>query len=306
MIGHSMDDKCKLLNILHIEGDDGDAKIIQRACLKEFGAERYRLTRVKTFASGLKEVQASNYTVILLDLNLGDTEGVSNIRLIKREKPDTPIVVLSGHDDTETALQAIRAGAQEYLIKEHITSRSIGLGLLTSIERKKYERELFNQATHDQLTGLANRRAFIEHMSQWLAEAKRWNQAACILFMDVNDFKSVNDTYGHEVGDELLKKIGIKLKETLRSSDMLARYGGDEFVVRLDMGAHSSKTPVLDLIHRIHQVFEEPVLIDCVNMKKIKTGVSIGTACFPNDGEDITTLIQSADHAMYQVKNQPD
>lgn len=198
-----------MINILHIEDDDGDAKIIHRACLKEFGRDNFSLTRVETIVQGLKKIKATCYSVILLDLNLGETAGVGNIKLIKRANPDIPIVVLSGHNDTETALHAIRAGAQEYMVKDHITNRSIGLGLLSSIARKKYERELFEQANHDQLTGLANRRAFMDHMNQWLVRAKRWERTECILFLDVNHFKSVNDTYGHQVGDKLLQNVQL-------------------------------------------------------------------------------------------------
>jgi two-component system cell cycle response regulator len=289
-----------VINILHIEDDDGDAKIIHRACLKEFGRDNYRLTRVQTMVQGLNEIQAQCYSVILLDLNLGDTTGVNNIKLIKRENPDIPIVVLSGHNDTETALHAIRAGAQEYMVKDHITSRSIGLGLLTSIERKKYERELFEQANHDQLTGLANRRAFMDHMIQWLVRAKRWERTECIMFMDVNHFKSVNDTYGHKVGDELLQKVAAILKKTLRGSDLLARYGGDEFIVHLDVVNHELPEVSIDFMNRITKAFNQPINIDDL---ELQVGMSIGSAFFPQDGENIEALIQSADQAMYQAKN---
>lgn len=285
--------------ILHIEDDDGDAKQVQRDCKKEFGSDNFELKRVDTLGSACKELRTSDYDVILLDLNLGDGKGLDNLQSLKNQNPDTPIVVLSGHDDTETALTAIRGGAQEYIIKSANNSRQLGLAILSSIERKAYERHLYYLANQDVLTGLPNRRAFIDYLNPWLVRAGRWGRTETIMFMDVNGFKQVNHTLGHDVGDLLLQQIAVTLRSSLRASDMLARYAGDEFIVHLDAPSHESQEISEKVAGEISRLFEQPL---SVGDHEIKTAVSIGIATFPDHGADVSSLIHSADLAMYEAK----
>jgi diguanylate cyclase (GGDEF)-like protein len=287
------------LRIFHIEDDDGDARQVQRDCRKEFGAEKFILTRVNALDIAIVQLKASHFDVILLDLDLGDGRGLENLHSIKEQSPETPIVVLSGHDDTKTALDAVRAGAQEYIIKSCCNSRQLGLVILSSIERKSYERHLYQLANQDELTGLHNRRAFNDYLKPWLIRAGRWQRTETIMFMDVNGFKQVNDTYGHDIGDLLLKQIATTLRAGLRASDMLARYAGDEFVVHLDAPSNESKEISANLAEKISALFEKAILIAG---HEIKTSVSIGIAFFPAHGKDTASLIHSADQAMYQAK----
>lgn len=285
--------------VLHIEDDDGDAKQVQRDCKKEFGPDNIELVRVDTLAEALKEIAESDYDVVLLDLNLGDGNGLDNLKAIKNLNPDAPIVVLSGHDDTETALNAIRGGAQEYIIKSSNNSRQLGLAILSSIERKSYERHLYYLANQDELTSLPNRRAFNDYLKHWLIRAARWERTETVMFMDVNGFKQVNDTLGHDVGDLLLKQIAVTLRSSLRASDMLARYAGDEFVVHFDAPSHEAKKISEKIALAISALFEKPL---CIGAHQVKTGVSIGIASFPEHGNDVSSLIHSADLAMYKAK----
>lgn len=287
--------------ILHIEDDDGDAKQALRDCRTEFGASHFELIRVDNITAGLAELKQTRFDVVLLDLNLGDGRGLDNLQDIKNQSPDLPIVVLSGHDDTETALTAVRAGAQEYIIKSTGNSRQLGLAILSSIERKAYERHLYNLANQDELTGLPNRRAFNEYLKPWLTRADRWQRTETIMFMDVNGFKQVNDTLGHDVGDLLLQKISATLRASLRTTDMLARYAGDEFIVHIDAPSHEAKEISEGIAQKINHLFDQPISIAG---NKIKTGVSIGIATYPDHGSDVSSLIHSADLAMYQAKKQ--
>ena len=193
----------------------------------------------------------------------------------------------------------MRSGAQEYLIKGHGDDRTFELSVLTSIERKIYERHLFTLANKDELTGLPNRRAFLEHMKQQCMLAARWQRKEYVLFMDVNGFKQVNDTFGHEVGDKLLQEIAKKIKSVLRASDMLARFAGDEFIVHLDLNANEPLETVTQVAEKISVVFDQPLLIDG---QGIKTGISIGISGSPVGGRDTELLIKAADQAMYEAK----
>mgnify|MGYP005990545947 CR=1 FL=1 len=288
-----------MLTLLHIEDDDGDAMQVLRDCKKEFGIDGFSLVRVNSMKNALLKLKENSFDTVLLDLNLGDGRSIENIEAIKEKAADMPIVVLSGHDDTETALLAIRNGAQEYIIKSVNNARQLGLAVLASIERKAYERHLYHLANHDELTGLPNRRAFKDYLKPWLIRASRWQRTETVMFMDVNGFKQVNDTLGHDVGDLLLKQISAILRSGLRASDMLARYAGDEFVVHLDTDAKDPKALSERVAGKINKFFEEPIMI---GGHSIKTSVSIGIASFPRDGLDVSSLIHHADLAMYDSK----
>lgn len=287
------------LKILHIEDDDGDAKVVSRACIKEFEPKYYTLVRVDSFNEGISHLKDDCYDLVLLDLNLGDGNGLNNMRAIKVSYPDIAIIVLTGYDDTDMAIEAVKAGAQEYIVKEHSNSRMLTMLIRSSIERKTYERNLFRLANQDDLTGLPNRRAFMTHMKQWLIRASRWKRRECVMFMDVNGFKQVNDSLGHDIGDYLLQQIASNIKSGLRASDMLARLAGDEFVVHLDLQSHETTETCIEIANKITSLFEKPLT---VAGHEIKTSVSIGIAFFPDNGKDIDSLFHSADQAMYSAK----
>jgi diguanylate cyclase (GGDEF)-like protein len=286
------------LNLLHVEDDDGDARIVQRALSSEFHSD-YAITRVATLHDAIQQLKKVHYDAVLLDLNLADARGLENVRAVREENPDLPIVVLTGEDNNDMALMAVRSGAQEYMVKDHSSSRTMGLAVLSSIERKAYERLLFRMANHDELTGLPNRRMFLEYLNRCLIRAAVWQRTEAVLFLDLNGFKKVNDTYGHDKGDELLVQVAARLKEGLRPSDLLARFGGDEFVIHLDTAAHVSNEACVEIANRIASLFTEPISL---GFDRVAVGVSIGIALYPNHAQDSAQLIECADRAMYEAK----
>lgn len=287
------------LHLLHVENDKLEANLFKAHLTKEFGENGCVIVHAESLSDALKKIKETAFNVILLDLDLTDIQGLDNVRAIKEENPDIPIVVLSGHDDNKLALSAVKHGAQEYVVKGHSNSRMLGLAVLSSIERKAYERHLFRQANHDELTGLPNRRMFLEYMQPWIVRAGRWKRTEAIMFLDVNNFKNVNDTLGHDMGDALLEQIADRLKVALRASDMLARYGGDEFIVHLDTDAHVSRDVCAEIAEKIVALFREPINI---GGHPVQTGVSIGIAFYPEHGRHTAELIQNADRAMYRAK----
>lgn len=272
---------------------------MQRAFTREFARDAYLIKRVHSLQEALLALRHFEFHAVLLDLGLNDASGLDSLNAIKEEHPDLPVVILSGHNDSDTALKAVSGGAQEYVVKAHSNSRMLALSVLSSIERKRYERHLFRLANHDALTGPPNRRSFLEYMERWLLRAERWQRTEAIMFMDVDAFKAVNDTLGHDIGDELLIEIVARLKIGLRASDMLARYGGDEFIMHLDMGAEIDRASCAQLAKKISGLFDDPIVI---GGKSIATGLSIGIALYPDDGNDTAELIQRADEAMYISK----
>ena len=155
-------------------------------------------------------------------------------------------------------------------------------------------------AYNDPLTGLANRKLMMDRLEQAIVSAKRRNGRLALLFLDLDEFKDVNDTYGHKVGDQLLIEIAEKLKEVVRrENDTIARIGGDEFLILLtDISQRSQIDTVID---HLFKKFIEPLSIGSPPLE-IKVNFSIGIALFPEHGENSDTLIHHADSAMYQVK----
>ncbi len=149
---------------------------------------------------------------------------------------------------------------------------------------------------HDALTGLANRRMFEEFGEKMISLAKREGKKASVLFMDLCKFKKINDEYGHQFGDEVLKIIGSRLEKTIRGSDLVSRFGGDEFVMILyDCSAAEAER----FVQRLIELIEEPINIDG---KILHVSANVGIAEYPQDGEDIDQLIRNADSAMYYAK----
>jgi diguanylate cyclase (GGDEF)-like protein/PAS domain S-box-containing protein len=177
------------------------------------------------------------------------------------------------------------------------------LGIVTTCEditsQKETERKIHRLAYYDALTGLPNRGMFLDRLHQALAFAHREERSVCLVFLDLDNFKDVNDTYGHDFGDKLLKQVAERLNDTMRESDTLARLGGDEFVVILSsVTCHES---IANAAQRLMSVFSNPFLID---NRKIYCSVSIGIAVYPDDGADTESLLKCADTAMYHAKEE--
>lgn len=176
--------------------------------------------------------------------------------------------------------------------------------------RKVAEERIRRLAYYDALTGLPNRLLFTEHLNRAIADAERYGRHVAIMFLDLDQFKRVNDTLGHVAGDELLKVVGTRLANSVRAHDSIsrahtesfgssiARLGGDEFIVML-----SDLHGVTDAVagaHRLIAALEEPVTVQCT---ELYVGASIGIAMYPHDGTDIDTLLMNADTAMYRAKD---
>jgi diguanylate cyclase len=164
-----------------------------------------------------------------------------------------------------------------------------------AIERSNAEMAHF--ANHDFLTNLPNRMQLADRISQAIALAKRHNDKLAVLFLDLDRFKTVNDTYGHAVGDELLRAVAHRLKSMIRSSDTVSRQGGDEFVMLL--GEVNDENLLSLKIEKLHEVITAPYDIAG---NSLDIGSTIGISVFPKDGEDTETLLRNADTAMYHAK----
>ena len=156
---------------------------------------------------------------------------------------------------------------------------------------------LFHLANHDHLTGLANRNLLNDRLGHAISQRSRHGERVAILFLDVNDFKRVNDTAGHEAGDAVLRMIGERLRACMREGDTLARYGGDEFVIVVEQV--EDPAVVSELEGKIEKAFEQPFVLEG---PEFRLGVSVGVALCPDDATDVAGLLAHADNAMYRHK----
>lgn len=163
--------------------------------------------------------------------------------------------------------------------------------------RKEVEEKIRHMASHDTLTGLPNRALFKDRLESARNLALRNRQKLAILFVDLDDFKHANDTFGHDGGDQLLMEVSRRLLMTVRMSDTVARLGGDEFVVLLN--GVSSRESIEEVVKKILAVLGEPIMLA---RGEIRAHASIGVSLFPEHGHDIDKLISLADRAMYDIK----
>lgn len=172
------------------------------------------------------------------------------------------------------------------------------VGSATDItERKKLEIELQRYANYDKLTGLPNRRLFFERLEQMVVEGERYGNKFALLFVDLDGFKEINDSYGHDAGDEVLITAGNRLQECVRKSDTVARMGGDEFTV-IVRNIESTES-IERIVKKIHEALQETM---CIDSFECSINSSIGVAIYPDNGADSETLLKNADSSMYEVK----
>lgn len=186
------------------------------------------------------------------------------------------------------------------LIKDN-TGKTIGFrGISRDVtEQKESSRKLVYMVYHDSLTGLLNRKAFHENLEKELSYAERYKQQRVVLYIDLDKFKNVNDTYGHDAGDRFLKEFANRVKKTLRQTDIIYRLGGDEFAVILT----NPQDPTPEIVaQRIIDVMAEPFFIKSKTIDFVTT--SIGISFYPLNGTDVETLLQCADKAMYEAKKE--
>jgi len=184
------------------------------------------------------------------------------------------------------------------------TAKIFGNGVAAIFQKLYLEKELREQrdqlkilSTHDTLTGLPNRRYIEKEASRTLQLAKRYKRETSVVYLDIDNFKEINDTYGHEAGDFFLVEIASRLKSSLRKSDLVARMGGDEFVFILP---ETDSEGAITLVERIYNYLKNPLK---VNEEKVNVSGSMGISTFPDDGEDFNTLLRKADAAMYKAKS---
>jgi diguanylate cyclase (GGDEF)-like protein len=259
-------------------------------------------------AEAIAKAEALKPHLVVMDVSLqGDVDGIQTARLIQ-EKLHVPVIFLTGHSDPETLQRAVLTGPLGYILKPFqevelrcaievaVHKHRAELALREREEALRRNAELLeNLSLIDELTQLRNRRGFFDLAEQALKVAKREEYALALFFMDLNGLKVVNDTLGHQAGDQALRDAADILRQTFRDSDILARLGGDEFVALAHVNREASPVE-----QRLRERLEE---FNAQANRPYSLGLSIGTTVVEAaDEEDLGTLIARADAEMYAQK----
>lgn len=227
----------KTIAILLIEDDYNDALLIQRYLSKATKIS-YQVNHVDQLHKGLECLHGGGVDVVLLDLGLLDSHGLSTFEKAHALSPNVPIIVLTGFDDDDLAMDAVHKGAQDYLVKGQITGSLLQRSIRYAIERTKAAEELKrlnelleHQATTDPLTGISNRLKFNDMLNAEIKRSERYAIPLSLVMFDIDHFKRINDSYGHHVGDKVLQEIAELVKGHIRTPDLFARWGGEEFLI---------------------------------------------------------------------------
>ena len=286
--------------LLVIDDDELDRKSVARA-VKALGSG-YEMLEARNGRQGVELATAQPFDCILLDYRLPDMDGLDVlIELRERLGVTAPIVMLTGSGNEAVAVEAMKRGAQDYLPKSQLGPESLFRVVSNAIEKctlqsklAQAQQDLERLALYDPLTGLGNRNLFHIELARAVAVAQRKTAAFSLLMMDLDNFKTANDTFGHEAGDAILTAIGSRLRDAARAADSYFRLGGDEFVAILDAGSDGSSAA-----QRITAAVAEPVSFGAY---ALAVEISIGLAAYPADGENAQDLIRAADAAMYGAK----
>ncbi|CAA6820985.1 MAG: diguanylate cyclase/phosphodiesterase (GGDEF & EAL domains) with PAS/PAC sensor(s) [uncultured Sulfurovum sp.] len=293
-------------SILYIEDDSLTQKIIVNVLGKHFS----RIFVASDGIEGIKLYYEKKPDIVLSDISMPNLNGIEMTEEIKRHNPKQKVALFTGYNDLGYLNKAINIGVDKYILKPLDTKQmftaldDIIESLKNEEEEEEYKEKLEFVSQHDDLTGLLNRRQFFFLLDKLQHRSNRENSSVAILGIDLNKFKPINDTYGHEAGDLVLKKVAQNLLSATRKEDIVARFGGDEFGIAI--GFLKEKNKVFRWLDRIGKSFSEPLLyVDDDGIEhSIETSCSIGiTFHEPSDKlPDLEALMRQADRAMYVAK----
>jgi diguanylate cyclase (GGDEF)-like protein len=289
--------KYSKFKILIVEDDEDDYVLLEELLIEAIG-DVGAIHWAEDFKSAQAKIATEHFDFYFLDNRLGAELGLELIVEIKQQFATAPpIIMLSGVDDYQTDLDAMEKGADDYIIKSELTSHLLERTFRYSLKSKDLEAKLAKLAHFDTLTGLYNRSLFNELLIKAIQQSERSGEKFALVTLDLDNFKFINDNYGHPAGDQLLIKIARRLKHAIRSSDIVARLGGDEFSLLLKDVKKDSDFVML--VENIMDIFQAPIQVDS---KSVSVTTSVGIAIFPTDTQTASELIDHSDRAMYQAK----
>ncbi|MEM7252168.1 MAG: EAL domain-containing protein [Pseudomonadota bacterium] len=291
MTDHILQNVAKIL----IVDDDRTMRLLLRHALERDG---YDVNEAENGVQALEAFEQEHPDIVLMDAAMPELDGFGACAELQKLPGgrETPVLMITGLDDDESVERAFYSGATDYITKP-VNWAVLRQRVRRMVKERRAERHVNYLAYHDPLTGLPNRTMLNDRLERAISRARRQHSKMAILFLDLDGFKLVNDSLGHDIGDLLLRAVADRLASSLRDTDTVARLGGDEFTIILGDVEHEDQ-----IGHAARRVLNQLSRPMDINGREIFVGASIGVAVFPADGRDVRTLLRSADMAMYRAK----
>jgi diguanylate cyclase (GGDEF)-like protein len=264
----------------------------------------YRADLRKSGEEALQALHELRRPIVITDMRMPGMDGLTLLNRLRQWNLDTDVIVITGHGSIENAVECMKAGAVDYLIKP-FSVEQIQVAVQKAFERRDLKEkakkgEFYRKLAYvDALTAVFNRRHFDEAIVAEIERASLKGTRVLLMMVDIDDFKTFNDRHGHQNGDAALKRLAALLMASCRASDIVARYGGEEFTVIFPGTDRSMAQLLADRI--LEAVRNENFKWDS-DMAAESVTVSIGAACYPDDALDADGLVRRADEALYAAK----
>jgi diguanylate cyclase (GGDEF)-like protein len=286
------------LRILIVDDCREDRELYRRLIGRGFDQDHI-VAETETAEEALARIAVAEPHCIVLDYQLPDGDGLAFLSALRLAHGEgrIPVVMLTGGGDERVAVQAMKRGAQDYLTKSAVTADGLRRAIHGAMKRVSEEQQLRRAASVDELTGACNRRALLERLREESERARRHRNPLCVLMLDLDHFKEVNDSFGHRIGDAVLENVGRLLRGTLRAGDFAGRYGGEEFCIVLTDTPLSGARIAAERIRR--QIAMQAVCGPAG--ESVQVACSIGIAEV-DAARDVMEAIELADRALYRAK----
>lgn len=276
--------------------DDRSTRAALRHALHQSG---FRVNEASNGTEALTWLEEHPVDAILMDALMPVMDGFATCHAVKAhpEWQDIPVLMITALNDRHSIERAFEAGASDFIPKP-IHLSVVNQRVHRIIDATRAERHVHQLAYNDTLTGLPNRLLFVEHLNDAISHCESNAGMLAVLFLDLDRFKFINDTHGHEAGDQLLATMALRLKSCIRTDDCVARLGGDEFTILLNDLPNPGVAA--GIAQNICRAIAAPLV---VGGQEVVMTASIGISLYPNDGEDVSSLLRHADTAMYRAKH---
>ncbi len=287
----------ELINILVIDDDAADRQLTELALKDSPQTRRFAIQMAGSLAEGVEFIKHQSFDLVLLDLGLQESRGLDTLENFRRQYPHVPVVVLTGLQDEQIGVEAIRKGAIDYVTKP-FKQDGLRTRISIALQMVELQNKLLLLANTDELTGLTNRRHFFAILEREILRAKIKGNPVSVMIFDLDHFKSINDTYGHLGGDTILKQAAKILQQSIYPLDIVARYGGDEFIVL--MPSTPSKKAV-QAAERLRGIIDNHRWKLPNQQISITTSIGVVNSDYRNSLSS-RELIEDADSALYAAK----
>jgi len=266
------------------------------------------ITAISDPQAALFEAAENPFDLVIVNTNFDDYDPLrlcSQLRSLERTR-FLPLLLVTEHGDDQVIVRALDLGVNDYIIRP-IDPNELVARTLTQIKRKRYNdrlrlsvRHTIELAVTDALTGLHNRRYLDNHMKVLFARATARGRPLSVCITDIDRFKSVNDTHGHDAGDEVLKEVAARIRSTVRGADLACRFGGEEFVVVMP---DTDSAAAALIAERLRNIIEQTPFVLKSTGASLNITASLGIACSRSGAETPEQLLKQADRALYDAKN---